>query len=62
MKIAEIRNCNILSEIKSIKKLTGHNNIYRIRISDYRIGFEFEESKLILTRTLHCKDIYKYYP
>ncbi|HMS66168.1 MAG TPA: type II toxin-antitoxin system RelE/ParE family toxin [Ignavibacteria bacterium] len=62
LKIVEIRNCNKLTEIKNVKKLTGHNAIYRIRISDYRIGFEFAESKLIFTRILHRKDIYKYYP
>ena len=62
LKIVEIRNCNILSEIKNIKKLSGQNTIYRIRISDYRIGFEFAESKLIFTRILNRKDIYKFYP
>ena len=27
-----------LSEIKNLKKLKGHKNIYRIRMGDYRIG------------------------
>ncbi len=61
-KIFEIKNCSNLSEIKNLKKLTGYKRIYRIRISDYRIGIEIVDSVLVFTRLLHRKEIYKYFP
>lgn len=60
--INEIKNCTKLSEISNLKKLTGYKKIYRIRISDYRIGIELDHSKLIFTRVLHRKDICKFFP
>ena len=62
IKINEIKDCSNLSEITNLKKLTGYKKIYRIRISDYRIGLEVADSKLVFTRILHRKEIYKYFP
>ncbi|WP_292802821.1 type II toxin-antitoxin system RelE/ParE family toxin [Nostoc sp. NMS7] len=49
-------------EITNIKKLQGYDDIYRIRIGDYRIGIIFDGETLIFQRVLHCKDIYRYFP
>ena len=51
-----------LSEITSIKKLSGFKNLYRIRLGSFRIGFRLDGEKIILIRILHRKDIYKYFP
>ncbi|WP_372950701.1 type II toxin-antitoxin system RelE family toxin [Mariniphaga sp.] len=51
-----------LSEITSIKKLSGFKNLYRIRLGNFRIGFRLDGEKIILIRILHRKDIYKYFP
>ena len=48
--------------IPRIKKLKGHDTFYRIKIGNYRIGFEMVNDELILTRILHRKEIYRYFP
>ena len=65
-KIRELINLvkisNSISDMKNIKKLHGAKNYYRIRIGDYRIGFESIEDTIVFVRALHRKDIYKYFP
>jgi mRNA interferase RelE/StbE len=51
-----------LEKIPNTKKLKGHKTAYRTRIGDYRLGFFFENSTIILARFLHRKDIYKNFP
>ena len=60
--ITQIENANDLSVIANVKKLAGYRTAYRIRLSDYRIGFFFENNKVIFARVLHRKDIYKLFP
>ncbi len=45
-----------------MEKLKGYETYYRIKIGDFRVGIEFVEDKVILSRFLHRKDIYKYFP
>jgi mRNA interferase RelE/StbE len=59
LQLIEAKNLNGLS---NIKKLKGHNNAYRIRIKDYRLGFFMEEDTIILSRILHRKEVYRYFP
>jgi mRNA-degrading endonuclease RelE of RelBE toxin-antitoxin system len=51
-----------LEKIPNIKKLKGHKSAYRVRIGDYRLGFFFENSTILLARFLHRKDIYRIFP
>ncbi len=51
-----------LDKIPNTKKLKGHKSAYRTRIGDYRLGFFFENSIILLARFLHRKDIYKIFP
>jgi len=51
-----------LDKIPNTKKLKGHKSAYRTRITDYRVGFFFENSTILLARFLHRKDIYKIFP
>ena len=61
--ILELENKKGFVEIKSLKKLTGYKNYYRIRIGDYRLGFESTDEKTIrLIIITHRKDIYKKFP
>lgn len=57
-----LKKIETLSEITSIKKLSGFKNLYRIRLGSFRIGFRLDGKKIILIRILHRKDIYKYFP
>ncbi len=57
-----IENSDDLNSIPNLKKLKGHKIAYRIRIGEYRVGFFFENNKVILARIVHRKDIYKVFP
>lgn len=60
--ISNLNRLNSLSEITNLKKLSGKNNYYRIRIGNYRMGISFINNEITLIRFLHRKDIYKYFP
>lgn len=51
-----------LTDIKNIKKIKGHNNFYRLKIGDYRIGLVFRDNTVIFAAFDHRSDIYKYFP
>lgn len=51
-----------LEKIPNTKKLKGHKTAYRTRIGDYRLGFFFENSTILLARFVNRKDIYKIFP
>jgi mRNA interferase RelE/StbE len=51
-----------LDKIPNLKKLKGYKSAYRIRLGDYRVGFFFENSSILMGRFLHRKDIYKMFP
>ena len=62
-KIQDIENSPSLENISNIKKLIGFQNFYRIRIWDYRLGFEVRENGDILILVIrHRKDIYNIFP
>jgi mRNA interferase RelE/StbE len=44
-----------------VVKLQGNDNLYRVRIGDYRVVYEIDDSaKLIrITRVRHRKDVYR---
>jgi len=61
--IIEFENAKSLSELSNIKKLTGFKFYYRVRIGEYRLGFEkIAENTLRLIIVAHRKDIYKLFP
>jgi mRNA interferase RelE/StbE len=51
-----------LDKIPNLKKLKGHKSAYRVRVGDYRLGFFFENSTILIGRFLHRKEIYKMFP
>ena len=53
---------DVLDKIPNTKKLKGHKSTYQTRIADYRVGFFFENSTILLARFLHRKDNYKIFP
>ena len=57
-----IPDCQNITEIKSLKKIKGHKNAYRIRIGDYRIGVFIQKEKVTFSRVLHRRDVYRYFP
>ncbi len=60
--IEEVKQADDSYSINNLKKLSGYDTFYRIRIGDYRIGIEITGDKLIFTRFLHRKEIYRFFP
>ena len=60
--IEQIEASKNLPELKSVKKLQGFSNCYRIRIGDYRIGMEVQDDVVYLAAFAHRKDIYGKFP
>lgn len=60
--IEEVKQAEGLRDINDLKKLKGYETFYRIRIGDYRIGIDLIGNRVIFTRILHRKEIYKYFP
>lgn len=60
--MTEIPNYENLTLINNLKKIKGDDHAYRIRVGDYRIGFFLEEDKILFSRILHRKEIYRFFP
>ena len=61
--IDALENINALSELSNIKKLSGYKTYYRLRIGEYRLGFEkINENTVRLIIICRRKDIYKVFP
>ncbi|MBU6402883.1 MAG: type II toxin-antitoxin system RelE/ParE family toxin [Verrucomicrobia bacterium] len=45
-----------------VKCLSGRDHAYRVRVRDYRIGFYWRGEVLIVSRVLHRREIYRYFP
>lgn len=61
--INNIESADSINDIINLKKIVGSQNYYRIKIGDYRIGFELVKKSIIrLIIICHRKDIYKKFP
>ncbi len=60
--IQTVEDAQKLSEIKNLKKMKGYKTFYRIKLGDYRIGFEFENNTINFITIAHRKDIYRIFP
>jgi len=62
--IIELENASSIFEIINVKKLSGFNISYRIKLGNYRLGFYFYsfENKVVLARFVKRNDIYKIFP
>ena len=62
-KLEELEQSDTIKNLANIKKMQGFSNFYRLRVGDYRIGFELEnDTTLTLIRVAHRKDIYAIFP
>jgi len=52
-----------LAQEPNIKKLSGYSNYFRLRIGDYRVGFELiNRTTIRFIIIAHRKDVYKIFP
>ncbi len=50
------------SEQIHLRKMSGGEKYFRIRVSDYRIGIVVEGDEIEFVRCLHRRDIYRFFP
>jgi len=61
--IQKAEEADALNQLSNVKKLIGFTVYYRIKIADYRIGFELiNPNEIRLITILHRKEIYKKFP
>ena len=61
--ITHLEISSSLSQEPNIKKLSGYSNYFRLRIGDYRVGFELiNRTTIRFIIIAHRKDIYKIFP
>lgn len=61
--ISLLEEANTISNIPNCKKLSGYKFYYRLRLGDYRLGFEkTDENTIRFIIIAHRKDIYKTFP
>jgi mRNA interferase RelE/StbE len=61
--IIDFENAKSLTDIQNVIKLSGYKHYYRIRIGEYRLGFEkITEKTFRFIIVAHRKDIYKLFP
>ncbi|MDB5226566.1 MAG: plasmid stabilization system [Bacteroidota bacterium] len=60
--IVQVESAKNVTQIKNLKKLSGYDVYYRIRIGDYRIGIKVENEVVYFAAFEHRKDIYKSFP
>jgi len=60
--IEKVESTENMTELENVKKLSGSDVYYRIRLGDYRFGLKIENEIVCFVRFLHRKDIYRYFP
>jgi len=61
--ITHLEISSSLSQEPNIKKLSRYSNYFRLRIGDYRVGFELlNRTKIRFIIIAHRKDIFKIFP
>ena len=61
--IVSMEKAESIADLNSLKQMKGHSRFYRIRVGDYRVGFELTGyNEILLILVAHRKDIYKRFP
>jgi len=60
--VEDIESAVSLQGLSNIKKLKGYSHYYRIRIGSYRMGIALVDDTVVLSRFLHRKEVYRFFP
>jgi len=61
--ILALEEAATLRDVPNVKKMEGFKTFYRIKLGQYRLGFELiDANTLLLILVSHRKDIYRYFP
>lgn len=62
-KISDLERMEAIKWMTQMKKMQGFSDFYRLRIWDYRIGMQLQDTHtIILIRVAHRRDIYEIFP
>jgi mRNA interferase RelE/StbE len=60
--VARMEAVRSVSELPQVKKLKGHEDAFRLRVGQFRLGFFVQGNVVQLARLLDRRDIYRYFP
>lgn len=60
--IGRVEESRRLADVPNIRRLSGADNCYRIRVGDYRLGLRMIGDEIEFMRCLHRREIYRYFP
>ena len=60
--IAELKAASNIKEISGVQPIAGWEDLYRIRIGDYRLGLELVDNSAVLLRFGHRREFYRGFP
>lgn len=60
--IEEMKPVQNITQLKNVRKMSGDHALYRLKIKNYRLGFECIGNDITLLRFMHRRDIYKWFP
>lgn len=60
--IERVEAAETASDVGDLKKLSGSDDAYRIRIGEYRIGVVVEGDLVEFVRLLPRRDLYRFFP
>ena len=60
--LQQMESAHSITDIPKLKNLQGTANYFRLRIGDYRMGIFVSNNVVTISRFLHRKEIYRYFP
>jgi mRNA interferase RelE/StbE len=60
--IEQVEAARVFQKIPNLKRLDAKGKYFRIRVSNFRVGFVFEHGAVTFVRCLNRKEIYRYFP
>ena len=60
--ILSLERASRLQGFPQLEKLKGSSRAFRIRFGDYRLGLFVDGETVVLSRFLHRREIYRYFP
>ncbi|MBD1401901.1 type II toxin-antitoxin system RelE family toxin [Pelovirga terrestris] len=63
--IDQVQQADVLTDIPHLKKMSGSQHCYAIRLHEYRIGIYWspeEADEVEFVRCLHRREIYRFFP
>jgi len=60
--IGKLENAPSLHTVPNLRKISGSERYYRIRLGHYRVGLILDDNVVVLVRILHRREIYRFFP